>query len=243
MQEIDVLLALMIIGSFLIAIPLHEFAHAQVAAWLGDHSPSTDERRTLSIRVHIDPVGLLMNIILAFQSMSGLGWGRPVKPDPWKMRVSANTGVLLVACAGPIFSLIIGLVFAGITYLIYPFLSGNFWTIFILKLVVAFSCVNTSLAIFNIIPLYPLDGYQILYTLLPSKQAVQFSRSSPMGPFVILIIFFFLPFLAQFLGAFGTFPLFHLAEFIQSLALQLNSLVSGIPATIWTRIYTYPNYF
>jgi Zn-dependent protease len=239
MQEIDVLLALMIIGSFLIALPLHELAHAQVAAWLGDHSPNTDERRTLNFREHIDPVGLLMCIILAFQSMSGLGWGRPVKPDPWKMRVGANTGVLLVAFAGPIFSLIIGLLFAGITRLVYPFLDFNFWTFFVLKFLVAFSCVNTSLAIFNIIPLYPLDGYQILYTLLPSKQAVYFSRSAAIGPFLILIIFFFLPFLGQFTGL-GSFPLFHLAEYIRDGALGLNALVSGMPSDLLSALYVYP---
>src|ERR1700753_1780740 len=110
---LDVLLALMIIGSFLLALPLHELAHAQVASWLGDRTPSTSERKRLNLSVHLDPMGTLMCVIFAFQSSVGLGWGKPVKPDPWKMRVGANTGVLLVACAGPIFSLIVGLAFAA----------------------------------------------------------------------------------------------------------------------------------
>ena len=115
---INVLLSLMIVISFLLAIALHEWAHAQMASWLGDQTPRLDGRQTLSLRAHLDPVGMVMCLILAFQPLAsvvppaGLGWGKPVKPDPWKMRVPADTGVLLVACAGLIGSLIIGLLAA-----------------------------------------------------------------------------------------------------------------------------------
>src|SRR5436305_1677298 len=110
---INVLLSLMIVSSFLLAIVLHEWAHAQVASWLGDQTPRLEGRQTLSLRAHLDPVGIVMCLILAFQPLpiaphlafisvppAGLGWGKPVKPDPWKMRVGADIGVLLVACAG-----------------------------------------------------------------------------------------------------------------------------------------------
>ena len=224
--ELDVVLALMIIGSFLLAIPLHEWAHAQMASLLGDRTSSTSERKTLRLSFHIDPVGTLTCVILAFLSSSGLGWGKPVKPDPWKMRVGANVGVLLVALAGPIFSLIIGLACAAVSRFLFPFYGSNIALSFVLKLVTVFAAVNTGLAIFNIIPLYPLDGYQIVYTLLPSRQAVQFSRSAAYGPFIILIIFFFLPFLGQFSGL-SNFFLFQLATDINGLALYLNSLVAG----------------
>jgi Zn-dependent protease len=226
LNELDVLLALMIIGSFLLAIPLHEWAHAQMASMLGDRTGATMERKTLKVSAHIDPVGTLMCAILAFLSYSGLGWGKPVKPDPWKMRVGANLGVLLVALAGPVFSLIVGLVFAALTRFLVPFFGSNIPLSFVLKLVTVFAAVNTGLAIFNIIPLYPLDGYQILYTLLPSRQAVQFSRSATYGPFIILILFFFLPFLGQLSGMSGFF-LFQLATDINTLSLFLNSLVAG----------------
>ncbi|GCF09014.1 site-2 protease family protein [Dictyobacter arantiisoli] len=234
---LDVLLALMIIGSFLVAILLHEWAHAQMAYWLGDHSPNTSERRTLSLSAHIEPVGLLMCIVLAFQSMTGLGWGKPVKPDPWKMRVSANTGVLLVACAGPIFSLLVGLAVAALSRFLYPFYEQNILLSFVLKLLTVFATVNIGLAIFNILPFYPLDGYQIVYTLLPSKQAVQFARSATYGPFIILILFFFLPFLGQFVNM-QNFFLFQLAAYIRLGAFLLASLVSGIPLTD-----TYPYFY
>jgi len=228
MGLIDVLLALMLIGSFLLALPLHEWAHAQMASWLGDRSPRADGRQTLRIRPHVDPVGLLTCVILAFQSGVGLGWGRPVKPDPWKMRVGANGGVLAVACAGPIFSLIVGLAISVLIIFVQPLLPGNVLMLFLLKFLVAFGVVNTGLAIFNLIPLYPLDGYQILYTLLPSRQAVQFSRSATYGPFIILALFFFLPFLAQ-LANLGSFPLFQLPTYIRLGAFSLMALVTGQP--------------
>jgi len=165
---INVLLALMIVISFLLAIVLHEWAHAQVASWLGDHTPRLEGRQTLSLRAHLDPVGLVMCLILAFQPLllavppAGLGWGKPVKPDPWKMRVPADTGVLLVACAGLIFSLIIGLLAAVLFRFLDPILDSSFFALVLRQWVVVFASVNISLALFNLIPLYPLDGYQIL---------------------------------------------------------------------------------
>ncbi len=223
--EIDVILALMVIASFLVAIPLHEWSHALVASWLGDSSPRAEGRQSLRLRAHIDPVGTLLCVILAFQVAVGLGWGQPVTPDPWKMRVrNKNTGVLIVACAGPIFSLLLGLIVAVLTHVLTNFLAVNVLTAFALKLIVVFACVNVTIAILNIIPLYPLDGYQILYTLLPDRQAVQFSRSSTYGPFILLAIFFFIPFLAQ-LARLDFQP----AGWIRDGAFSLMALVSGLP--------------
>jgi Zn-dependent protease len=236
MSGINVLLALMIIVSFLVAIPLHEFGHALMARWLGDQSVM--DRQTLSLRSHIDPVGVLMCVILAFQPISsfpvGLGWGKPVKPDPWKMRVGPNAGVFIVAWAGPLFSLLIGLATAGIAHFAAPFLVGNVFIVRVLQLLVVFACVNVALTLFNLIPLYPLDGYQIVYTLLPSKQAMQFAKSAPYGMFAILALFFLLPFLANLAGL-GNFPLFHLSYYIWLGAMNLISLVIGplpLPAAL-----------
>jgi Zn-dependent protease len=232
MNGINVLLALMIIGSFLVAIPLHEFGHALMASLLGDQTPRAEGRRTLSLRSHIDPVGTLMCVILAFQSVAlypvGLGWGKPVKPDPWKMKVGPNAGVFIVAWAGPIFSLLIGLLTALIVRFTAPFLVGNVFIVRLLQLLVVFACVNIALTLFNLIPLYPLDGYQIVYTLLPSKQAMQFAKSAPYGQFAILALFFLLPFLGNLAGL-GNFPLFRLAFYIWLGAMNLISLVTGSP--------------
>ena len=225
---INVLLALMIIGSFLLAVSLHEVGHAVMARWLGDRTPQAEGRQSLSLRTHLDPLGVLICVILAFQPIFafpvGFGWGKPVKADPWKMRVGANLGLFTVAIAGPIFSLLIGLLAAVIVRFTAVSLLGNIYTERVLQLLIVFASVNICITLFNLIPLYPLDGYQIVYTLLPSKQAVQFAKSAPYGPFIILVLFFFIPFLARLAGV-GDFFLFQLAYYILDGSLHLISLV------------------
>lgn len=230
---INVLLAFMIIVAFLASIVLHEYAHAVVAYWLGDRTPQAEGRQTLSLRAHVDPVGLLMCVILAFQPVLagpiGLGWGKPVKPDPWKLRPGANFGVLLVAVAGPLFNLIIGIVTAIVIRFSAALLfTENPITPHILQFLVVFACTNIALVLLNLLPIYPLDGYQILYTLLPSKQAVQFARSAPYGPFIILLIFFLVPFLAT-LAHLDSIPIFFPATLILQGAASVVALVLGGP--------------
>ena len=227
-MAINVLLALMVIVSFLVAIPLHECGHALMASWLGDSTPRDEGRQSLSLRSHLDPLGTLMCVILAFQPglAVGFGWGKPVKPDPWKLRVGPNPGVLLVAWTGPIVSLLIGLLTALVVRFLPPSLFVPPFAIRLPQLLTVFASVNICLTIFNLIPLYPLDGYQILYTLLPSRQAVQFAKSAPYGPLIILAIFFLLPFLAQFSGL-SEFPLFRLPFYIWLGSMNIIGLVTG----------------
>jgi Zn-dependent protease len=239
---INVILALMIDVSFLVAIALHECSHALIASLLGDPSPRREGRQSLSLRSHLDALGTILCLILAFSPALGptgsllpsvvgpvgIGWGKPIKTDPWKLRGGPNGGTLLVALAGPIFSLVIGLLCAFLL----RFLPLTFFTDHLLvhlpQLLTVFASVNISLALFNIIPLSPLDGYQIVYTLLPTRQAVQFAKSAPYGPFIILAIFFLLPFLAQFTGLGGLF-IFQIPSTILSGALALIGLVTGQP--------------
>src|SRR5579864_5792407 len=126
---INVLLALMLIVSFLGAIALHEWSHTLMASWLGDDSPREAGRQTLNLASHVDPVGLMLAIILSFQSIVtgpvALGWGKPVKVDPWKLRTGPDRGIVIVACAGMIFSLLTGLLVALITHFVAPFLVQN----------------------------------------------------------------------------------------------------------------------
>src|SRR5579863_8617769 len=226
---INVVLAAMIIVSFLIAIPLHECGHALMAMWLGDRTPREEGRLSMNPRVQVDPVGLLMCVLLAFQPYLaiGFGWGKPVKPDPWKLRVGANTGLLMVAWAGILFSLIIGLLSALVVHFLPAQLYANAYIVRIPQFFEVFASVNICLTLFNLIPLYPLDGYQILYTLLPSKQAVQFARSALYGPLIILALFFLLPFLAQLSPGLSDFFLFRLSYYIWIGSINLSSLVVG----------------
>jgi Zn-dependent protease len=232
---INVVLALMIIGSFLVAIIIHESGHALVASLLGDPTPRSERRLSLSLRAHLDPVGTLMCVILAFFPVVagpvGLGWGKPVKVDPWKLRGGPNGGTLLVSLAGILTSLVVGLLFAVLLRFMPASLYANDISIRIPQLILVFASVNISLAIFNLIPLYPLDGYQILYSLLPSRQAVSFARSAQYGPFIILALLFLLPFLGQLSGLGGLF-IFHIPYYILLGALKLIGLVMGIDGNL-----------
>ena len=142
------------------------------------------------------------------------------------MRLGPNTGTLLVAIAGPIFSLLIGLLAALVVRFLPPVLFTPPFLIRLPQFLLVFASVNVCLTLFNIIPLYPLDGYEILYALLPSTQAAQFSKSAPYGPLLILALFFLLPFLAQFSGLSGFF-LFQLPFYIWQGSLFILSLVAG----------------
>jgi Zn-dependent protease len=240
---INVVLAFMIIGSFLVAVIIHEFGHSLVATMLGDPTSRKEGRLFPSLRTHIDPVGTMLCVILAFFPVAaypvGLGWGKPVKVDPWKLRGGPNFGTLLVTLGGILMSLVVGLLFAFLLHFLpLSFFSSayNVYTVRITQLIVVFASVNICLAIFNLVPLYPLDGYQIVYTLLPSRQAVQFAKSAVYGPFIILGILFLLPFLGQ-IGNLGGFFLFHIQSYILLGSQYLISLVSGIPSAIIGYIY------
>ena len=232
---INVVLAFMIIGSFLVAVIIHEFGHSLVATMLGDPTPRKEGRLFPSLRTHIDPVGTMLCVILAFFPVAagpvGLGWGKPVKVDPWKLRGGPNFGTLLVTLGGLLMSLVVGVLFAIVLRFIPLSFLNNAYTIRITQLVIVFASVNICLAIFNLAPIYPLDGYQIVYTLLPSRQAVQFAKSAPYGPFIILGILFLLPFLAQ-IGGLSGFFLFQLPSFILRGSLNLIQFISGIPQII-----------
>lgn len=241
LNAINVVLALMIIGSFLVAIVIHEVGHALVASWLGDPTPHREGRQSLSLRAHLDPVGTLLCVILAFLPLLagpvGLGWGKPVKSDPWKLRGGPNTGTLIVAIGGLLTSLIVGLIFAAALRFVFPLVPVNALTLRIPQLLTVFASVNICLAIFNLAPVYPLDGYQIVYTLLPSRQAVQFAKSAQYGPFIILGVFFLLPFLGQLAGL-GSLFIFRIPYYILAGSLNIITLVTGLPYDTVSLLYT-----
>jgi Zn-dependent protease len=240
---INVILGFMIIIAFLIAIVLHEISHVLMARLLGDNTPAREGRQSLSLRAHLDPLGMLLCVILAFQPLVaglgagliagpvGLGWGQPIKPDPWKLKVGPNIGVFIVAWTGLLTSLGIGLLVAFLVRFMPLQWAENGFGQLLFQFVIVFASVNICLAIFNLIPLYPLDGYHILYALLPGRQAVQFAKSAPYGPLAILLIFFLLPLISQLAG--GDSYLLDVPNYIMLGSLNLVSLIAGFDASIF----------
>ncbi len=165
----------------LIAMTIHEFAHAYIAHRLGDPTPRLQGRLTLNPVAHIDPMGLLMLVFFRF------GWGRSVEINPNHFR-DYRKGMLWVALAGPASNIILGLVTAlavGLAVTLAPSLMLS--AIFI-RTVSGILIYNAYLAVFNLIPIPPLDGSKILFGLLPAGSAYRyFERVHQYGPLLLLV--------------------------------------------------------
>jgi Zn-dependent protease len=144
----------------ILSIIVHEVAHGVAADSLGDPTAKYAGRLTLNPIPHIDPVGSILLPLLTFFSGGFIfGWAKPVPYNPFNLR-NQRWGELLVALAGPASNLVLAAIF-GLLIRLLP-LSQSFTTIFSLVVI-----VNLSLAIFNLIPIPPLDGSKILFAFLP----------------------------------------------------------------------------
>jgi len=157
-----------LIFCLVISIGIHEFAHAYTAYKLGDSTPKLQGRVTLNPLAHIDPLGLIL-IILA-----GFGWGRPVEFDIYNLR-NPKRDVLLIALAGPLSNII--LAFSAHIY-------GSFFGFD--SVLNQLMYLNLVLAVFNLIPIAPLDGFNIVTGLLPYNVAYRWRDLEPYGIYILL---------------------------------------------------------
>ncbi len=173
----DPISALLLLPALLIAITVHEFAHAFVADRLGDPTPELQGRLSLNPLRHLDPIGTVMLLFFRF------GWGKPVQFDPYNLR-HPRRDAAVISLAGPA----INLIFAAVLSVIMK-LSG----LQILNLIfVPLILLNVNLAIFNLLPVPPLDGSKILYGILPGEWADEYNDF--MGRYgTILLILLILP--------------------------------------------------
>ncbi|TYZ24749.1 site-2 protease family protein [Selenomonas ruminis] len=165
----------------IIAMVVHEYAHAQVAVWLGDFTPRMMGRLTLDPRAHVDPIGMIMLLVAHF------GWAKPVMINPHNFKEPRRDDIL-VSLAGPVANLIT----AFIALLFLCILSSQIHDkggILVFKLITEY---NICFAIFNLIPLPPLDGSHVLKQLLPRDLAYHF-ESLERYSFILLILILILP--------------------------------------------------
>jgi Zn-dependent protease len=175
------------------AITLHEAAHGYVARMFGDPTAYQMGRVSLNPIRHIDPVGTLLVplVILLASKLLGspgilFGWAKPVPVDFGRLR-RPKQDMLWVAAAGPASNLAMAILWGIILKLVYQGGGGDgFW----FDMAAAGVQINLVLMALNLLPLLPLDGGRMLYSLLPHRLAWQYSRMEPYGMMIVLLLLF-----------------------------------------------------
>jgi len=176
----------------LFALTFHELAHGYVAWSLGDPTAKNAGRLTMNPLKHLDPLGVIAFIIMK------IGWAKPVPINPVYFR-DPRKGMLLVALAGPGANLLLAIISAVLLKIL---LLVQVLPMFILKpvanMLVASVWINIMLAVFNCLPIPPLDGSKVLMGVLPRDMARSYEKLEPFG-FILLLFLFYIGLLSKVL--------------------------------------------
>ena len=183
---------------FIIALSVHEAAHAFVAYRCGDTTAKDQGRLTLNPLAHIDPIGtVLLPFVLSLASGYSFGWARPVPYNPYNLR-NRRRDEFLVAVAGPISNLLqafLGTIaLALVHFVVYSHLTSSasvaYWSVFTLYIYIYLNCM---LAFFNLIPLPPLDGSKIFTVFLEGEALQRYYELQRYSMAILFAVLFLLP--------------------------------------------------
>ena len=177
----DIIGFLIYLPGIIIALTFHEFAHGYAAYILGDDTAKAQGRLTLNPIAHIDPIGFLALLVAHF------GWAKPVPFNPLNFK-NRKQGTIIVAFAGPLMNVFIAIVALITFFIISTVLKYNNTALY--DVIWAIYSVNLSFAVFNLIPLPPLDGSKILSSLLPNKYEYLFYKYENYSYILLLVLIF-----------------------------------------------------
>jgi len=205
--------------ALLMAITVHECAHAWVADQLGDPTARLRGRVSLNPLVHLDPMGTVMMVVTAFAGM-GIGWGKPVPVTPYRLKYGSRLGGGLVALAGPASNLLLATILGLVIRIVGGFPASSFSLYLLLYYIVM---TNIVIAMFNLLPLPPLDGHSVLLGLLSLSRSKWAWRLSQV---------------IEGLRSYGSMILLGVILFSQFMGLNLIGSLIGPPTNFFFQLIT-----
>jgi Zn-dependent protease len=190
--HIDLAQRVMILIPLLLSLTVHEWAHAWSAYRLGDDTAAMQGRLTLNPIAHIDPIGTLILPLLGIP----FGWAKPVPVNPTRFRrgVSMTTGMIITAAAGPLANVALAVLSAigiGLVARFAPESAVAGSGMSLIGLLGSLLVINVTLAIFNMIPIPPLDGSRVVDGLIPYSWRPQWNAVVRLSPILLIVVIFF----------------------------------------------------
>ncbi len=160
----------------LVTITVHELAHGYMAYLLGDNTAKNAGRLSLNPLAHLDPLGAILLFV------TGFGWAKPVPINPFYFKGSRSRGILLVSLAGPLSNVVLAFVLA-----MFVPLAARF-NMSLAQIIASAIYLNIYMAIFNLLPIPPLDGSKILASLIPKDTAYKFLSVMDQYGMILLLV-------------------------------------------------------
>ena len=195
MPNFDPFAAILVVTQFIILLTFHEWGHAKSADMLGDPTARDLGRMSLNPGVHIDVIGtLVLPLLGTFFGGAFFGWAKPVPVNPYNLK-NPRRDLMLIAAAGPFMNIVLTFLILGGLRIALEFTAFNpsaseLHAIIYVRVIRPMALISVFLAAFNMLPLFPLDGFSVVRGLLPATAAQQFEKLSPYGmPILMCLIF------------------------------------------------------